>query len=106
MFSVETLGRHAWTVLHYEAAQGNRQRVDEILRNYPCNMCKTHVQTIRQTIPFFEEVPHHELVRWVYLLHNRVNLDLKKELLPWEKVGSTAYREAPNESIEFLKSKM
>ena len=101
----EELGRHAWQVLHYEAARGNHKRVDEILRRYPCQVCRQHVETTRHTIPFFEQVPRYGLAQWVYLLHNRVNLDLKKKLLPWDDFDPKAYQTKPNESISYLEGK-
>ena len=101
----EVLGRHAWAVLHFEAARENAERVEKILGSYPCSTCRNHVAGIRERIPYYATVPRRRLALWVFHLHNRVNLDLGKRLLRLEDF-LTIICEYPEKSIQFLNHNM
>lgn len=90
-------GPLVWKVLHCitlkikdEEFQKEKEQIIRIISgicsNLPCPQCASHASGIIKKHRLRDVKNKHDMIRFVYLMHNQVNRRLKKQYCPFEKI--------------------
>ena len=60
--------------------------IEDISNNFPCGMCKKHINKYIKSHPFPGE--YTKYFKWSWIFHNTVNVRIGKNYIPWNKVLS------------------
>ena len=90
---------YSWDELHATARQDSDKFVDlvyDYYHNFPCPMCRAHLQNMTNTmqdfLPLDKIASKREAQIWGWLAHNSVNLRLQKKWFPLYRMKMSRQR--------------